>query len=286
MQKLQKILVTGASGQLGQSLQKLAGKRTSVIFAGKKELDITDTKAVASFFNQHQPQIVINTAAYTQVDAAESNAELAFLMNAETVKKLAETCKIFGCKLMHISTDYVFDGSLKIAYKETDIPNPITIYGKSKLAGERYIEQSALEEFAIVRTSWLYSNFGHNFYKTMLHLAKSKNEISVVDDQQGCPTYALDLAKALLQIAAKLTKENSGVYHYCNTGITTWHGFAKAIFEAKQLLVNIHPIVTSSFPTAAKRPAFSVLDTQKVQKTFHLAIPSWEEGLSKCILEG
>jgi len=281
-----KILVTGAEGQLGKCLKILVGKSANIIFAGKKELDITDANAVYSFFNNHLPQIVINTAAYTQVDGAESNRELAFLVNAEAVKNLAETCKIFGSKLIHISTDYVFDGKAKLPYKETDIPNPITQYGKSKLAGEKQIIQSSLKEYAIIRTSWLYSNFGHNFYKTMLQLAKIKKEISVVDDQQGCPTYAVDLANALLDIATKLTKENSGIYHFCNTGATTWYGFAIAIFEKKQIAIGVHPIATASFPTAAKRPAYSVLDSQKLQEVFHLNIPSWEEGLSECISEG
>lgn len=286
MQNLPKILVTGAGGQLGQCLQKLVGKSTNVLFAEKKDLDITDVNAVHSFFKKHQPQIVINTAAYTQVDAAESNAELAFLINADAVKNLAETCKIFGSKLIHISTDYVFDGSAKASYKETDFPNPITLYGKSKLTGEKQIIQSALKEYAIVRTSWLYSNFGHNFYKTMLRLAQTKNELSVVNDQQGCPTYAADLAKVLLQVATKLTKENSGIYHFCNAGATTWYDFALAIFEKKQVTIKVNPIATASFPTEAKRPAYSVLDSRKVQETFRLGIPTWEEGLSECISDG
>ncbi len=285
MQHFPKILVTGADGQLGLAIKKVVGDNLKVVFVAKRDLDITDIDALETMFVKLAPEVVINTAAYTQVDVAESNAEPAYAINAEAVKKLAETCKKFRCKLLHISTDYVFDGSAKAPYKETETTNPITLYGKSKLAGEVFILESGLTDFAIVRTSWLYSNFGHNFYKTMLRLAATKTEISVVEDQQGSPTYVVHLAEALIKIVEKLSSENSGIYHYSNRGATSWYGFAKAIFEGKQLPVKVLPIPTAAFPTAAKRPAYSVLDSQKLQDTFQIAIPTWQEGLQECISE-
>jgi len=285
MQHFPKILVTGADGQLGRAIKEVVGDNPNVIFMAKKDLNITDTDALHAIFKKHEPEVLINTAAYTQVDAAENHSEMAYAINAEAVKKLAEACKKYHSKLIHISTDYVFDGSAKAPYKETQSTNPITLYGKSKLAGEGYILNSGLTDFAIVRTSWLYSNFGHNFYKTMLRLAATKTEISVVEDQLGSPTYALHLADALITIAGKLNTQNTGLYHYSNTSATSWYGFAKAIFEDKNLPVQVLPIPTSAFPTAAKRPVYSVLDSRKLQETFQIMIPTWKEGLQHCISE-
>ncbi|MBA3986526.1 MAG: dTDP-4-dehydrorhamnose reductase [Flavobacteriales bacterium] len=283
MHHFPKILVTGADGQLGRAIKEVVGDNPNVIFVAKKDLNITDTDALHAIFKKHEPEVLINTAAYTQVDAAENHSEMAYAINAEAVKKLAEACKKYHSKLIHISTDYVFDGSAKAPYKETQSTNPITLYGKSKLAGEGYILNSGLTDFAIVRTSWLYSNFGHNFYKTILRLAATKTEISVVEDQLGSPTYALHLADALITIARKLNTQNTGLYHYSNTSATSWYGFAKAIFEDKNLPVQVLPIPTSAFPTAAKRPAYSVLDSRKLQETFQIMIPTWKEGLQHCI---
>lgn len=275
------ILVTGANGQLGQALKKNAKSPNSLHFTDSSSFNITNKTQMKAVFEKVQPKVIINTAAYTQVDKAETEAEQAFHLNANAVKNLSELCVKYNCALLHISTDYVFDGKQTAPYKETDAPNPITVYGKSKLAGEQAILESGLQNYVIIRTSWLYSEFGHNFYKTMLRLAESHTELKVVNDQRGCPTNANELAKALLVVASKINSENSGVYHYSNEGETTWFGFAKAIFEKYNDAVNVHPVSTSEFPTKAQRPAYSVLDSTKIKKTFNLEIPNWRAALEK-----
>lgn len=270
-----KILVTGGEGQLAQALQQVRSENDQYIFADKNQLDITKREALNAFIEQHRPDVVINTAAYTQVDAAESYPEIAFLINETAVKNLVAVCEKHGCKLIHVSTDYVFDGTATQPYRETDPTKPVTVYGKSKRAGEEAILNSALQRYAIVRTSWLYSPFGHNFYKTMLRLAHTKKELSIVNDQKGSPTNALHLAEALLIIAHAVQPENTGVYHYCNGGETTWFGFAKAIFEKHNLQLDVKPVSTEEFPTAARRPVYSVLDTEKIKNTFSLEIAHW-----------
>lgn len=274
------IFITGSDGQLGQAFKNLVNQETTVFYANKSTFDITDKNQMETVFKKLKPSVLINTAAYTQVDAAETNKEMAFSINAEGVKNLSELCKKYNCALIHISTDYVFDGSQFSPYKETDSTNPVTVYGKSKRAGEQAILDSGLSQFAIIRTSWLYSEFGHNFYKTMLRLAETKSELNVVNDQRGCPTSANELAKALLLVATKLSPENTGVYHYCNEGETTWYGFAKAIFEKHTLPVKVHPVTSKEFPTAAKRPQYSVLDTSKIKSAFDLDILDWKVALN------
>lgn len=273
----QKIIVTGAEGQLAQALKKAAIKSKQLFFVSKEEMDITNRETVNHFFEKHQPTLLINTAAYTKVDEAEKNKDLAFAVNCEAVKILADACVKFQSKLIHLSTDYVFDGKATIPYKETAPANPVTVYGKSKYDGEKAILNSGLKEFAIIRTSWLYSEFGHNFYKTMLHLAASQKEINVVNDQQGCPTYAPDLARAILKISENLNKVNSGIYHFTNQGQTTWYDFAKAIFEKNKISILVNPIPTFLYPTPAKRPAYSVLDSQKTREVFQVETPHWTE---------
>ncbi len=275
MLKELKIIVTGGEGQLAQALQQVRSENDQYIFADKNQLDITNREALEVFFEQHRPEVVINTAAYTQVDAAESYPEMAFLVNEIAVKNLIAVCEKHGCKLIHVSTDYVFDGTATQPYKETHATNPVTVYGKSKKAGEEALLNSTLQSYAIVRTSWLYSPFGHNFYKTMLRLAHTKKELSIVNDQIGSPTSALHLAEALLIIAHALQPENAGVYHYCNGGETTWFGFAKAIFEKHNLQLDVKPVTSGEYPTAARRPAYSVLDTEKIKNTFSLEIAHW-----------
>lgn len=278
-------MITGADGQLGQALAQVTPKREHVIFASKRDLDITDGRAVAAFFDKHRPEVVIHTAGYTQVDRAETEPENAFRINATAVELLSGHCKTTGTALVHLSTDYVFDGRAKSPYTETDEPNPQTAYGRSKLAGEKAILQSGLEAFAIIRTAWLYSPFGHNFYNTMLALAAAGKPVSVVDDQTGSPTYAGHLAEALFAVAAQLTPENSGLYHYTHTGSTTWYGFARVIFRAYGKKVSLSPVSSGHFssPQArATRPGYSVLDSQKIQKNFGLEIPTWREGFSAC----
>lgn len=273
------IVITGAGGQLALSFEKIVGSSSDFLFLSKDQLDITDKNAVALFFKENTPKILINTAGYTQVDKAEIESEKAFRINAEGVKNLAESCVEHGCKLIHFSTDYVFDGKANTPYKESDHPNPQTVYGQSKWAGEQAILESGLQEFAIIRTSWLYSEYGHNFYKTMLRLGETHTSLKVVNDQQGCPTYAPDLAQTVLEILPKLNTLTSGIYHFCNHGSTTWYDFVKAIFEEKNIKIDITPIATKDYPTAAQRPLYSVLDTRKIIRTFGIQIPDWRDRL-------
>jgi dTDP-4-dehydrorhamnose reductase len=273
------IVITGAGGQLALSFEKIVGSSSDFLFLSKDQLDITDKNAVALFFMENTPKILINTAGYTQVDKAEIESEKAFRINAEGVKNLAESCVEHGCKLIHFSTDYVFDGKANTPYNESDHPNPQTVYGQSKWAGEQAILESGLQEFAIIRTSWLYSEYGHNFYKTMLRLGETHTSLKVVNDQQGCPSYAPDLAQTVLEILPKLNTLTSGIYHFCNHGSTTWYDFVKAIFEEKNIKIDITPIATKDYPTAAQRPLYSVLDTRKIIRTFGIQIPDWRDRL-------
>lgn len=273
------IVITGAGGQLALSFEKIVGSSSDFLFLSKDQLDITDKNAVAHFFKENTPKILINTAGYTQVDKAEIESEKAFRINAEGVKNLAESCVEHGCKLIHFSTDYVFDGKANTPYNESDHPNPQTVYGQSKWAGEQAILESGLQEFAIIRTSWLYSEYGHNFYKTMLRLGETHTSLKVVNDQQGCPSYAPDLAQTVLEILPKLNTLTSGIYHFCNHGSTTWYDFVKAIFEEKNIKIDITPIATKDYPTAAQRPLYSVLDTRKIIRTFGIQIPDWRDRL-------
>ena len=228
-----KVLVTGANGQLGKAIQVegVLYPELDFVFATKEMLDITSTISIHQAVQEHQPDFIINTAAYTAVDKAEKDEEASYLLNEKAVQTLATICKEHAIALIHISTDYVFDGISKEAYVEETTTNPQTIYGKSKLAGEKTIQAIDGLVYIIIRTSWLYSNYGHNFYKTMLRLGGTKKEIQVVNDQYGIPTLANDLAIAILDIMPKLTTTNSGIYHYSNEGSTTWYAFAKAIFK-------------------------------------------------------
>lgn len=274
------IIVTGAEGQLAQALQKQS-LGDKVLYFSKKEFDVSDFDQMEAAFLKYSPTLIINTAAYTKVDDAEKNQPLAMAVNAGGVGKLAKLCQAHNCKLIHLSTDYVFDGEKGSPYVEEDNTNPTTAYGHSKLAGENLILNSDLPAFAIIRTSWLYSEFGHNFYKTMLRLATTHPELKVVNDQTGCPTNANDLAKAITTIAAQLSKENSGIYHFSNAGTATWYAFAKAIFKKHRLSVNVLPVTSDQFPTAAKRPKYSVLNHDKIKKVFGLEIEDWETSLQR-----
>lgn len=276
-----KILITGAHGQLGCALKEesIGFSKNDYVFASKEVLDITSKASIQHAVKLHQPDIIINTAAYTAVDAAETDVETAYLLNQIAVRLLAQVCDECGIVLIHISTDYVFDGTLDIPYSEEVAPNPQTVYGKSKLAGERAIQSFETLTYAIIRTSWVYSAYGHNFYKTMLRLGRERDTVSVVNDQYGIPTLANDLAKAILEISALLDTVTKGVYHYSNRGETTWYAFAKAIFEHSKLNVNVHPVSSESFPTIAKRPKNSVLNCTKIVGTFHVSRPFWENSL-------
>lgn len=279
------ILVTGANGQLGKELQALAQDLPSYtfLFVTKEELNIADAAATEKYFAAHPINFCINCAAYTAVDKAESESENAYLINGTAVATLAAACNKNNTQLIHISTDYVFDGTATQPYKETDQTNPVSVYGRSKLQGEI----SAIENCPsaiIIRTAWVYSSFGNNFVKTMLRLMKERESINVVNDQLGCPTYAADLAAAIMQIIASgKSKENPGIYHYSNAGITNWYAFAVAIKELSGTNCVVDPITTAQYPTAAKRPAYSVLDTAKITSTFGLVIPAWGDSLKRCL---
>jgi dTDP-4-dehydrorhamnose reductase len=253
------------------------------LFLSKEELNIADATATEKYFSEHPIDFCINCAAYTAVDKAESDEENALLINATAVATLAKVCEKNNAQLIHISTDYVFDGTASKPYKETDQTNPVSIYGKTKLQGEEWAMQNAPSTI-IIRTAWLYSSFKANFVKTILRLMKEKESINVVSDQFGCPTHAADLAVAIIQIiASNQSKANPGIYHYSNAGVTTWYKFAIAIKKLTGSSCAVNPIATAQYPTAAKRPAYSVLDTSKIKETFAVAIPDWETSLEKCL---
>ncbi|MBL7886368.1 MAG: dTDP-4-dehydrorhamnose reductase [Flavobacterium sp.] len=281
------VLVTGSNGQLGQSIQHIATNYPEIdfVFCDSSTLDITNLSNIQQVFQQYKPNYCINAAAYTAVDKAESEPDKAHLINAVGAKNLAEVCKENNIILLHISTDFVFDGdSSKLGmtkgYTEEDQPNPTGVYGQTKLEGEKAI-QSTFENYYIIRTSWVYSQFGNNFMKTMLRLASERDTISVVNDQIGTPTNAIDLAECILKIIVtnnqQPTTDNFGIYHFSNLGQCSWYDFAKEIFRQNNIKVNLLAIPTSAYPTPAKRPAYSVLDKSKIEKTFHIKSQSWEK---------
>lgn len=253
-----RILVTGANGQVGCALRSVSGEFPEVdfVFCDSQELDIVDTQKLEEMFEIYRPDYCLNLAAYTAVDQAEEERDKAFSINAEAVKELAAVCRKQGVVLVHISTDFVFDGQKTEPYTVADIPNPLNVYGASKRKGEAYI-QALMEEYYIVRTSWVYSDFGHNFKQTMLKLAREKKELNVVDDQIGCPTDAVDLAHYLVSLA--IEKPPFGLYHYCGDTVCSWYEFAVAIFKENNIAIKVNPIPTSAYPTKAKRPRYSVL---------------------------
>ena len=280
------VLVAGAGGQLGQSLQFIAGNYPNIDFkfCDSKTLDITNSANVNHVFEKYKPDFCINTAAYTAVDRAESEPEKAFAINVTGVKNLAEVCKKFDTTLVHISTDFVFDGTATKPYLETDLTNPKSVYGQTKLDGEKAI-QDIWSKHIIVRTSWVYSQFGNNFLKTMLRLGHEKDSLSVVNDQIGTPTNAVDLANAILKIITthNLQPTTHNIYNFSNLGQCSWFDFAKKIFEIYNINIDLKPISTTSYPTPAERPKFSVLDKSKIIETFGIEIKSWVESLETVI---
>lgn len=276
------VLVTGANGQLGQSLQFIAENYPQIdfVFCDSKTVDITQKDAIELFFTKVKPDFCINTAAYTAVDKAESEPEKAFEINVIGARNLAEVCRDFKTKLIHVSTDFVFDGAKKTPYTEDDITNPQSVYGQTKLDGEKAI-QKTLDEYFIVRTSWVFSQFRNNFMKTMLRLASEKKSLSVVDDQIGTPTNAVDLANILVQIIVHTSKNSEintyGVYNFSNEGQCSWFDFAQKIFEINSINIHLKPIPTSSYPTPAERPKYSVLDKSKIKRIFNIEIRAWDE---------
>ena len=277
------IVVTGANGQVGQSIKLLSDLYPDVKFSflTRYDLSISDREALNSFFQNQKPTVLINCAAYTAVDKAESEQELALEINATAVEALASICKEFNTRLIHISTDYVFDGNASIPYKESDPTNPVNYYGFTKLQGEN-LAIAVNHESIIVRTSWVYAPHGKNFVKTMLKLMQDRTELNVVGDQFGSPTYAPDLAEALLKIALSITFV-PGIYHFSNDGIITWFDFATAIAEISHSSCKVNAITTSQYPTPAKRPSYSGLNKTKIQADYSIQLKPWRDSLQDCI---
>ena len=278
------VLVTGASGQLGQAIQFIAKNHSEIkfVFCSSSDLDISNKENCQTVFQKTKPDFCINAAAYTAVDKAESERDKAELINVLGSKNIAEVCNNFDVKLIHVSTDFVFDGSNNKPYTETQITNPKGVYGQTKLDGEKAIQQ-VFSKYYIIRTSWVYSQFGNNFMKTMLRLASERTALSVVNDQIGTPTNAVDLAEALVQIILSAnqqpTTDNYGIYNFSNEGECSWYDFAKKIFEINNVSIDLSAIPTEQFPTPAQRPKYSVLDKSKIKTTFGITIKTWEESL-------
>ena len=285
---MQNILVTGADGQLGNEIRNLAANyhNFNFIFTDVNNLSITNINDVEVFFTSHPIDYVINCAAYTAVDKAESNHDSASLINVTGVKNLVALSQKYSSKLIHISTDYVFDGTNHKPYVETDDTNPQSVYGKTKLEAEKIVINSSINAI-IIRTSWLYSSFGNNFVKTMIKLGSERKELNVIYDQIGTPTYAFDLGKTILDIIAQSTQNNNkliqGIYHFSNQGVCSWYDFAIEIMKIANINCKINPIESKDYPTPAKRPYYSILNKSKIQNTFNISIPYWKDSLRQCI---
>lgn len=280
-----KILVTGSKGQLGNEIRLLAHAFPDYefVFTDLPELDLTSETDVQNLVSTEKPAVIINCAAYTAVDGAEEEPEAAFRINAGAVETLASAAAGTGAFMMHVSTDYVFNGRGTSPYKETDPPAPVSVYGASKFEGERRLQLWG-KPACIIRTSWLYSAHGHNFVRTMLKLGREKESVNVVADQLGCPTSASDLAQAIMVMIPQIPRINKvEIFHYCNQGTASWFEFAKEIFRIAGISCLVNPIRTEEFPTAAIRPAYSVLDTSKIRSAFGLEIPPWQESLKLCV---
>lgn len=285
MSEKKTILVTGANGQLGNEMRVISSgyHAFNFLFVTKDDLRIDYMDAVKNYFSSHSIDYCVNCAAYTAVDKAETESETALLINATAVGNLAAVCKNYSTQFIHISTDYVFDGTATVPYTEDHPVAPVNTYGATKLKGEELAWQNNSGSI-IIRTSWVYSSFGNNFVKTMLRLMKEKEQLNVVSDQEGCPTYAADLAATIMQIITSgKAAEQPGIYNYSNTGVINWYQFAVAIKELSGSKCLVNPIPSSNYPTPAKRPSYSVMDTAKIQQTFNIAIPFWKDSLQKCL---
>lgn len=280
---MKNIIVTGSGGQLGSELQEIAPNFPDLnfVFTDYPELDLTKDKDVEAAFKSEKYDYCINCAAYTAVDKAENDKKLADKLNAHACETLAKLCKTHGTVLIHISTDFVFSGEAFRPLKETFVTNPVNYYGLSKLKGEKHI-QSRLKNHFIFRTSWLYSTYGANFVKTMLRLGKEKDELNIISDQIGTPTYARDLAQVIMHVI-NTESTNYGLYHYSNEGTASWYDFTKAIFEYANKATTVNPIPTEKYPTPAKRPHYSVMDKSKFKDVFGMEIPYWRESLKDCL---
>lgn len=280
---MENIVVFGASGQLGHCLRKVAEEKdiTTIHFPPESEANILDTDAINAVFEKYKPSFAINCAAYTAVDKAEDEVDLARRINATGAKNLAIACKLFNAALVHISTDFVFKGDIATPRLEDDIAEPISVYGLTKLEGEQDIMGEMTDHY-ILRTSWLYSEFGNNFVKTMLKLGAERDVLKIIADQVGSPTYGIDLAGCVLDIITS-GKKAYGIYNYSNEGVTSWYDFAVGIFDLSGTDVKVLPIRTHEYPTKATRPAYSVMDKTKIKSTFDIEIPYWRHSLATCI---
>lgn len=281
---MKKILLTGSSGQLGKSIQKVNDieKEYEIVATDIDTLDITNQEKIDEMFSTEKPDIVINAAAYTNVDKAEEEEELATRINGVAPGLLAKACKDHGALFIHISTDYVFNGQKETAYSEIDSVEPINAYGRSKLAGEQSVARSGSPAL-IIRTSWLYSEFGHNFIKTMLRLARENKALKVINDQYGCPTYAGDLAEAILFLAGNNFTRGVTIFHITNNNYTSWYSLACRAFDYEGIEADITPVATEEYDSATVRPMRSILDNSRLETITGYHMPSWEDGLQKCI---
>ncbi len=278
------ILVTGSKGQLGSEIKKLSTNyQYSFFFTSRENLDIINLNDIRAFIIENNINTIINCAAYTAVDKAEDEEKIANNINNIAVKNIAMLCNEFGIKLIHLSTDYVFDGKNYKPYCEEDKTNPMGIYGKTKLDGEKSIIEYNLKNSIIIRTSWIYSSFGNNFVKTMLRFGKEKDELGVIFDQIGTPTYARDLAKTILDIIPKINNDKIEIYNYSNEGVLSWYDFSKEIMKMAKIDCKINPIETFQYPTPASRPHYSLLNKSKIKKEFDIVIPYWKDSLVECL---
>jgi dTDP-4-dehydrorhamnose reductase len=286
-----RILVTGKNGQLGKSIHKVVANNEQTnefVFVGREELDLSNGSNIARYFEGNVFDIIINCAAYTAVDKAEEEQYLANQVNHLAVKQLAQIAKMQQAKLIHISTDYVFDGESDKSYTETDVTNPINVYGKTKLAGEKALQEVMLTNAIIIRTSWVYSEYGNNFVKTILRLGKQRDELSIVSDQIGSPTYATDLAGVILEIIQNKSfieaSQATQIYHYSNDGEISWCEFAKEIFKLAEVDCKVNPIATAQHPTPAQRPKNTIMGKDKIIQTFNVNPIFWKDSLAKYLM--
>ncbi|HEY8510422.1 MAG TPA: dTDP-4-dehydrorhamnose reductase [Cyclobacteriaceae bacterium] len=284
--KRARVLVTGANGQLGSELRELSQRAEDLefTFVDIDEMDFLRQDTIREYFHGKSFDFIINTAAYTQVDEAESKEDIAFAINARALETLCDVCQKSGARLFYISTDYVFDGQGCVPLRESDTPNPQSVYARSKFEGERIVLER-LPNAYVIRTSWLYSSFGKNFVKTISRLARERETLNVVADQVGSPTYARDLAKAIVRVIQAVNGGNDtpGIYHYANEGVASWYDLACAVVRIKAYRCIVHPIRTDEYPLAARRPPYSVLDKRKIRSTFGLEIDNWYDALMRCL---
>ncbi|MDK9692994.1 MAG: dTDP-4-dehydrorhamnose reductase [Sulfurimonas sp.] len=278
------ILVTGSNGQLGSEIRELSSEfEYNFFFTQRDSLDMSKLDELQEYVEQNKIDVIVNCAAYTAVDKAESDEEAADIVNHLAVQKLAQISKENDIKLIHISTDYVFDGTNFKPYVEEDTTSPNGVYGKTKLDGEKAMLEINPQNSIIIRTSWVYSSYGANFVKTMIRLGKEKESLGVIFDQVGTPTYARDLAKAILEIIPKIKNQNVEIHNYSNEGVLSWFDFAKEIMRMAKLECKVNPIETKEYPTPAKRPHYSLLNKAKIKKEFDIAIPYWKDSLDECL---